>query len=252
MLKVAVLVCTSILMLSCSRSDGTLRESASSREPGQVPPLDPVFPSRDRRPNSKEVDVLVQRLASNPEDEEAQAAIQRIGTKDPTRYADVLEQIARRTGDRTHACYWLTEAAKVQADALGDSHHAAWLLLQAVRKDPMQDLPAERLTQLYRARNDTKGELALVEKRIKLLTPLLATHQDMAAKVAAMHVRAAELWAAPPMSDQKHSREHFDRAHELEPGVTARVTTSLSSPSGSLYGSRSVPKLPATPHATSR
>jgi hypothetical protein len=176
-----------------------------------------VFPSHDSESDSKEFDELVRQLASNPNDDEARRAIQRFGTKDPSKYAELLERIARETEDRTHACYWLYEAAMVQSDKLGDPHYAAELLLQAVMEDATQDPPAEHLTRLYRERDDKRGELALVERRIRLLTPSLATHQDMAEKVAAMHHRAGELWAAPPMSDRRRSREHFESARKLRP-----------------------------------
>src|SRR5678815_4816730 len=98
-----------------------------------------------------EIDALVQRLVANPHDEEALAYAHRAGTSDPKSYAILLEKVGGATVDPAYAAHWLSEAANVWLQTLGEAHRAARVLMMAIDKDPTQPSPAERLAQLYRA-----------------------------------------------------------------------------------------------------
>ncbi|MCU0690557.1 MAG: hypothetical protein MUF54_04080 [Polyangiaceae bacterium] len=164
-----------------------------------------------------EVDSLVQRLVSNPHDEEALAYAHQAGAADPRSYAGLLERVGRETSDAAYASHWLSEAANVWSTTMGDAHHAAEVLLLAVVKDPTQDVAVERLAQLYREKGDVKGLVALLEKRAKLLAPMAAQDEQVKTKVAAMHEELGTLWAEPPLSQPTRALDNFKRAFETDP-----------------------------------
>jgi len=165
----------------------------------------------------REVDALVQRLVANPHDQEALAYAHQAGASDPRSYAMLLERVGRETPDPGYASHWLSESANVWSTTLGDAHHAAEVLLLAVVKDPMQDVAAERLAQLYREKGDTKGLVALLEKRVKMLAPHAAQDPQLMPKLAAMHEELGTLWAEPPLSQPNRALDNFKRAYELDP-----------------------------------
>ncbi|HEY3595099.1 MAG TPA: hypothetical protein VGL13_14540, partial [Polyangiaceae bacterium] len=112
---------------------------------------------------------MVQRLVSNPHDQEALAYAHDAGSADPKSYAVFLEKVGTATADPAYASHWLSEAANVWSVTLGDVHRAARILMAAVDKDPTQETPAERLAQLYRDKGEHKALLALLERRAKAL-----------------------------------------------------------------------------------
>src|SRR5262245_57197123 len=104
----------------------------------------------------REMEALIQRLVANPHDEEALAYAHRAGTLDPRSYAILLEKVGGLTPDPVYAAHWLTEAANVWSTTIGDAHHAARMLMEAIERDPTQPTAAERLAQLYREKGDQK------------------------------------------------------------------------------------------------
>src|ERR1700723_2316907 len=122
-----------------------------------------------------EIDALVQRLVSNPHDEAALASAHNAGAADPKSYAFLLEKVGNETHDPGYAAHWLSEAANVWSTTLGDAHRAARVLMMAIDKDPTQQVAAERLAQLYRDKGDVKALVALLDRRARLLTPLLSS-----------------------------------------------------------------------------
>lgn len=165
----------------------------------------------------REVDTIVQRLVANPHDQEALAYAHQAGASDPRSYATLLERVGRETPDPSYASHWLSEAANVWATTMGDAHHAAEVLLLAVVKDPTQDVAADRLAQLYREKGDVKGLVALLEKRAKLLAPLVAQDVSLTSKLAAMHEELGTLWAEPPLSQPMRALDNYRRAYETDP-----------------------------------
>src|SRR3954470_4355256 len=119
----------------------------------------------------REMETLIQRLVANPHDEEALAYAHHAGTQDPRSYAALHENVGESTTDPAYAAHWLSEAANVWATTIGDAHHAARTLMIAIEKDPT-GTAGERLAQLYRDKGDPKALVALLEKLVKLLTPL--------------------------------------------------------------------------------
>src|SRR6187401_3298814 len=97
-----------------------------------------------------QIDAFVQRLVANPHDEEALAYAHEAGAADPKTYALLLERVGSETDDPQYASHWLSEAANIWSTTLGDAHRAARVLMQAIDKDPTQNVAAERLAQLYR------------------------------------------------------------------------------------------------------
>src|SRR5690348_8376398 len=116
-----------------------------------------------------EIEALVARLVQNPHDEEALSYAHQAGAADPRGYATLLERVGNETGDPAYASHWLSEAANVWLTTLGDAHRAARTLMDAINKDPTQQVAADRLAQLYRDKGDVKALAALLDRRSKAL-----------------------------------------------------------------------------------
>ena len=128
-----------------------------------------------------ETETLIERLVANPHDADALAHAHHQGEADPQGYASLLEQVGTRTEDPSYASHWLSEAANVWSVTLGDAHRAARVLMLAVDRDPTQPLAADRLAQLYRDKGDIKALVAMIERRVRLLTPMLASQPEASA-----------------------------------------------------------------------
>jgi cellulose synthase operon protein C len=164
-----------------------------------------------------EIDALVQRLVADPHDEEALAYAHRAGSQDPKAYANLLEKVGSATEDPVYASHWLSEAANVWSTTLGDAHRAARVLMMAVDKDPTQQVAAGRLAQLYRDKGDVKALVAMLDRRARLLAPLLTQNEEIRPVVAGLHEELGSLWNAPPLSQPKKAIENYRRAIELDP-----------------------------------
>jgi tetratricopeptide (TPR) repeat protein len=165
----------------------------------------------------REMETLIQRLVANPHDEEALAYAHRAGTQDPRSYAILLEKVGGATTDPAYAAHWLSEAANVWSTTIGDAHHAARTLMGAIEKDPTQRTAGERLAQLYRDKGDQKALVALLEKLVKSLTPLMADRPEVRAQLMAMHEELGRLWSEPPFGRPERAVENWRRLAELDP-----------------------------------
>jgi tetratricopeptide (TPR) repeat protein len=163
-----------------------------------------------------EIDALVKRLVANPHDEESLASAHRAGAADPKAYASLLEKLGAETEDPVYASHWLSEAANVWSTTLGDAHRAARVLMMAVDKDPTQQVAANRLAQLYRDKGDVKALVAMLDRRARLLTPLLSTNEEMRGVLAGLHEELGKLWSEPPLAQPKKAIENYRRAIELD------------------------------------
>jgi Tfp pilus assembly protein PilF len=164
------------------------------------------------------METLVQRLVSNPHDQDAIRQAHASGQRDPKSYAMLLEKVGTATADPAFACHWLTEAANVWSVTLGDAHRAARALMIAIDRDPTQQTPAERLGDLYREKGDTKALVALLERRAKALGPLAQQDPNVAQQLGQIHEELGRLWSADPLNQPKKAIENFRRAVELDPG----------------------------------
>jgi cellulose synthase operon protein C len=164
----------------------------------------------------REIDTLMQRLVANPHDEEALAYAHRAGTNDPRAYAILLEKVGTATADPVYAAHWLSEAANVWSTTIGDAHHAARMLMGALEKDPTQRTAAERLAQLYREKGDLKALVALLERLVKAVTPLLEARPDVRPQLMAMHEELGHLWSEPPFGRPERSLENWRRLADLD------------------------------------
>lgn len=162
------------------------------------------------------METLIQRLVANPHDEEALAYAHRAGTLDPRSYAVLLEKVGAVTPDPVYAAHWLTEAANVWSTTIGDAHHAARLLMDAINKDPTQRTAAERLAQLYREKGDQKALVALLERLVKALSPLVNERPEVRPQLAAMHEELGRLWG-DAFGRPERAIENWRRLVELDP-----------------------------------
>src|SRR5678815_2262611 len=165
----------------------------------------------------REMETLIQRLVANPHDEEALAYAHHAGTMDPRSYAILLEKVGQATADPSYAAHWLSEAANVWSTTIGDAHHAARTLMIAIEKDPTQPTAAERLSQLYRDKQDQKALVALLEKLVKSLSPLLHERPDVRDQLLSLHEELGRLWSEPPLSRPDRAFENWRRLVELDP-----------------------------------
>ncbi|WP_438002606.1 hypothetical protein WME89_26935 [Sorangium sp. So ce321] len=163
------------------------------------------------------METLIQRLVTNPHDAEALAYAHRAGEQDPRSYAMLLERVGSSTADPSYAAHWLSEAANVWSTTIGDAHHAARTLMIAIDKDPTQRTAAERLAQLYRDKGDQKALVALLERLVKALTPLLFERPEVRAQLSTLHEELGRLWSEPPLSRPERALENWRRLAELDP-----------------------------------
>lgn len=163
------------------------------------------------------METLVQRLVANPHDEEALAYAHRAGTQDPRAYAILLEKVGAATTDPAYAAHWLSEAANVWSTTIGDAHAAARTLMGAIEKDPTARTAADRLAHLYREKGDQKALVALLERLVKSLTPLLNERPEVRAQLTAMHEELGRLWSDPPFGRPERALENWRRLAELDP-----------------------------------
>jgi Tfp pilus assembly protein PilF len=166
--------------------------------------------------DSRDMETLIQRLVLNPHDEEALRFAHQAGGADPRAYAVLLEQVGERTTDPAYAAHWLNEAAAVWATTLGDAHRAAHVLMIAIERDPTHRGAAERLAQLYRDKGDQKAVVALLERLVKALTPLLNDKPDVRSQLAALHEELGRLWGEPPLARPERALENWRRLLELD------------------------------------
>lgn len=163
------------------------------------------------------MEALVQRLVQNPHDQDTITIAHQAGQSDPKSYAMLLEKVGTATSDPAFACHWLTEAANVWSTTLGDAHRAARALMIAIDRDPTQATPAERLAELYREKGDTKGLVALLERRAKALAPLVGQDPELRAQIASIHEELGQLWQSPALAQAKKAIENYRRAVEFDP-----------------------------------
>src|SRR5690349_21116222 len=159
----------------------------------------------------REMETLIQRLVANPHDEDALAYAHRAGTQDPRSYAILLEKVGSGTADPAYAAHWLSEAANVWSTTIGDAHHAARTLMIAIEKDPTQRTAAERLAQLYREKGDQKALIALLERLVKSLTPLMFEKPEVRPQLANLHEELGKLWSEPPLARPERALENWRR-----------------------------------------
>jgi hypothetical protein len=163
------------------------------------------------------METLIQRLVANPHDQEALAYAHRAGSADPRSYAILLEKVGQATHDPTYAAHWLGEAANVWSTTIGDAHHAARTLMIAIEKDPTARAASERLAQLYRDKGDLKALVALLERLVKSLAPLLHDRPDVRPQLVGMHEELGRLWSEPPLTRPERSIENWRKVAELDP-----------------------------------
>ena len=168
-----------------------------------------------------EIEALIECLVANPHDTDALARAHRRGETDPQSYAFLLEQVGTRTQDPAYASHWLSEAANIWSVTLGDAHRAARVLMLAVDKDPTQPLAAERLAQLYRDKGDVKALVAMLDRRVRLLTPMLGSGapgtEGLRTLLAAIHEELGKLWTEAPLEQPRKAIDHYKRSIELDP-----------------------------------
>jgi tetratricopeptide (TPR) repeat protein len=177
-----------------------------------------------------QVDTLIQRLVVNPHDEQALATAHQSGAADPKSYAMLLERVGAQTTDPAYASHWLSEAANVWSTTLGDAHRAARVLMQAIERDPTQRTAADRLAQLYREKGDVKALVALLERRVKALTPVANEDGEIRAELTGIHEELGRLWNES-LGQPRKGLDNFRRALELDPANTYAI-----------YGAREVYK----------
>ncbi len=163
------------------------------------------------------MDNLVQRLVHDPHDEEVLAYAHQAGQVDPRSYAMLLEKVGQSTPDPAYAAHWLTEAANVWSQTLGDAHNAARALMHAIEKDPTKREAVERLAQLYRDKGDRKALVALLERTVKALGPNAGQQPDTRDQLCTLHEELGRLWSEAPLSRPERALENWRRLAELDP-----------------------------------
>jgi hypothetical protein len=111
--------------------------------------------------NLAEQSSFVQSLVDQPYDQDALFVVHEAMAQDPGAYAALLVEAATLTREHVAASRWLTEAARVRLQTLGDQRGGVRLLEAALERDPVNLRAAEHLVELYRAHQEDE-ELATV------------------------------------------------------------------------------------------
>ncbi len=119
--------------------------------------------------NLAEQTSLTQSLLDQPFDQRALFAVYEAVGKDPRTYASLLEGAAGRTDQNVAASHWLTEAARVKLETLGDERGSIHLLEAALERDPLNMRAAEHLVDLYRNHREDEELAAVLRTRAAAL-----------------------------------------------------------------------------------
>ncbi|HRI66646.1 MAG TPA: hypothetical protein PK156_20495, partial [Polyangium sp.] len=163
----------------------------------------------------RELEMVVQRLIANPHDQEALAYAHRAGQTDPRIYAHVLERVGTQTPDPAYGAHWLSEAANVWQQAMGDMSNTVRTLMLAVDRDPM-GRAAERLVQMFREKGDATSLVQLYERQTNALTPA-AAKPEVRAVLLKLHEELGRMWSEPALGRPERAAENWRRVAELDP-----------------------------------
>lgn len=163
----------------------------------------------------RELEMVVQRLIANPHDQEALAYAHRAGQQDPRIYAHVLERVGTQTPDPAYGAHWLSEAANVWQQAMGDMSNTVRTLMLAVDRDPM-GRSAERLAQMFREKGDAMSLVQLYERQTAALAPA-AAKPEVRAALLKLHEELGRMWSEPQLGRPERAADNWRRVAELDP-----------------------------------
>lgn len=163
----------------------------------------------------RELEMVVQRLVANPHDQEALAYAHRAGQQDPRVYAHILERVGTQTPDPAYGAHWLSEAANVWQQAMGDMSNTVRTLMLAVDRDPM-GRAAERLGQMFREKGDAMSLVQLLERQTASLAPA-AAKPEVRAVLMKLYEDLGKMWSEPQLGRPERAAENWKRLAELDP-----------------------------------
>jgi hypothetical protein len=163
----------------------------------------------------RELEMVVQRLIANPHDQEALAYAHRAGQQDPRVYAHVLERVGTQTPDAAYGAHWLSEAANVWQQAMGDMSNTVRTLMLAVDRDPM-GRSAERLAQMFRETGDAMSLVQLFERQTTALAPS-AAKPEVRVVLLKLHEELGRMWSEPQLARPERAADNWRRVAELDP-----------------------------------
>lgn len=163
----------------------------------------------------RELEMVVQRLVANPHDQEALAYAHRAGQQDPRVYAHILERVGTQTLDPAYGAHWLSEAANVWQQAMGDMSNTVRTLMLAVDRDPM-GRAAERLGQIFREKGDAMSLVQLLERQTAALAPA-AAKPEVRVALLKLHEELGKMWSEPQLGRPERAAENWRKVAELDP-----------------------------------
>ena len=166
-----------------------------------------------------EIETLVARLVANPHDEEALAYAHQAGAVGSEELrASSRERVGNETTDPAYASHWLSEAANVWLTALGDAHRAARTLMDAIDKDPTQQVAADTArAALSRQGRHEGARRAARSAREGARAARPRRTRRCASRSSAMHEELGRLWSEPPLSQPRKAIEQLQARRELDP-----------------------------------
>ncbi len=163
----------------------------------------------------RELEMVVQRLIANPHDQEALAYAHRAGQQDPRVYAHILERVGTQAPDPAYGAHWLSEAANVWQQAMGDMSNTVRTLMLAVDRDPM-GRSAERLAQMFRETGDAMSLVQLYERQTNALAPA-AAKPEVRTVLLKLHEELGRMWSEPQLARPERAADNWRRVAELDP-----------------------------------
>ncbi|HVU04828.1 MAG TPA: GAF domain-containing protein [Polyangiaceae bacterium] len=163
-------------------------------------------------------------MVGRPHDRRALASVHQALGKDPKAYAALLERAAARTEEHTAASHWLTEAARVRTQTLGDDQAGVRLLEAALERDPLNLRAAEHLSELYRSHREDQELRAMLASRAKEIRKRYSSEPVPSQRAVVAFEKLSSVFEA--LGDSASAIEALRTALELERANSRHTTPS--------------------------
>jgi hypothetical protein len=163
---------------------------------------------------------LVDEILADPTSDRSTAELRQIALRSPTAGAVLLEQLAEEHADEDphRASRWLTVAAALWSDGVGDAKRAARALRAALDLCPTDEDALAQLTRLYRDNGKHRALVRLLERRAEAFLEQAAADRSDATDPSAGR-RAAEAFTSlghllrdPPLESPTEAIAAYNRA----------------------------------------
>jgi hypothetical protein len=157
---------------------------------------------------------LVDAILADPTSERSTAELRQIAMRSPTAGAVLLEQLAEEHAedDPLRASRWLTVAAALWSDGVGDAKRAARALRAALDLCPTDEDALAQLTRLYRDNGKHRALVRLLERRAEAFLEQAPADPTAARRAAEAFTSLGHLLRDPPLESPTEAIAAYNRA----------------------------------------